>query len=410
MKTRLNLVFSALIIILISLVWVVRDRGSDPDVASASTTDAAQATVTRVESTDLAVVTPASAAAPIAAPTDATAIAPALAAPLSTSPAPSPTANSPAPATADPRTPATADPRTMVHIDADGTANYTARQGDTLSELAAALLGSDSKAHRVAIIAANPSLQNNPDRVLSGANYTSGMLPSASPAAGELSASNATADEPGTKPPGVAQSGVAQSSVDQSSAAQTTEHQTAENQTAENQTAENQTAENQTAENQTAENQKSADSAAQPTRTFTYRAQPGDNVAILAASLLGADNKANRDSVISNNASLVRDPDRLLAGKTYNIVTTTGLSAASGAMAAVPTTQPDADEAARLGSGRVLQYTAQPGDTVSKLAKVLLGEDTPANEAAIVANNWSLKQNPNHIEAGQTYWLQAPTK
>ena len=62
-----------------------------------------------------------------------------------------------------------------------------------------------------------------------------------------------------------------------------------------------------------------------------------------------------------------------------------------------------------MGVGRVLRYTAQAGDTVSKLATVLLGSDTKANRQAIIDNNRSLKQDPDHLVAGQTYWISAPT-
>ena len=50
-----------------------------------------------------------------------------------------------------------------------------------------------------------------------------------------------------------------------------------------------------------------------------------------------------------------------------------------------------------------------PNDTVSKLAVVLLGSDTPENRDLIIKSNPSLRQNPDHLVAGQTYWIDAPT-
>jgi nucleoid-associated protein YgaU len=48
---------------------------------------------------------------------------------------------------------------------------YVAQSGDTVSRMAARLLGEDTEANRQAIIDANPSLQDDPDRVMAGAKY-----------------------------------------------------------------------------------------------------------------------------------------------------------------------------------------------------------------------------------------------
>ena len=141
-------------------------------------------------------------------------------------------------------------------------------------------------------------------------------------------------------------------------------------------------------------------------RVLKYTAKPGDSVSALAAGLLGADSKTNRDAIIGENKSLQNDPDRVISGKTYKIPTSTGLSAASVAR---PTTQPDADQLVQIGSNRELRYTARTGDSVSKLAEILLGSDTQENRDAIINNNASLKSDPDRVVAGQTYWIPAPT-
>jgi nucleoid-associated protein YgaU len=66
-----------------------------------------------------------------------------------------PTAPAPVPA------PATAGPK-----------QYKAQDGDTVSRMAAKFMGSNTKANRQAIIDANPSLQEDPDRVIVGKSYT----------------------------------------------------------------------------------------------------------------------------------------------------------------------------------------------------------------------------------------------
>ena len=141
-------------------------------------------------------------------------------------------------------------------------------------------------------------------------------------------------------------------------------------------------------------------------RVLKYTARPGDSVSALAAGLLGADSKTNRDAIIGENKSLQNDPDRVISGKTYKIPTSNGLSAAT---VALPATQPDADDVIKSGTPRQLRYTARAGDTVSRLAEVLLGTDTQANRDAIIDNNPSLKTDPDRVVAGQTYWIPAPT-
>jgi hypothetical protein len=342
----MSLIFSALLVIMISMVWVVRDPGRGGDIAVAPAMAAPMVTAVgrpevSAKSADVAIADAASQDVVATVP-PATAVG----------------------ATAGSATAVPTDSRTQVHIDTEGIANYTAREGDTLSELAIALMGSDSKAHRDAVIAANPSLQKNPDRVLVGENYV--YDPAAAPA----------------QSAGAAVTGEAVATGNAAGAS--------------------------TAAGASVSDQAESGAGSAP-RKLSYTAQPGDNVAVLAASLLGGDTKVNRDAVISGNASLVRDPDRLVAGKTYTITTTSGLVADNQARPQVaPTSQPDADDAARMGVGRVLSYVALPGDTLSKLATVLLGSDTKANRQAIMSNNRSLELDPDHLVAGKTYWIAAP--
>jgi nucleoid-associated protein YgaU len=61
-----------------------------------------------------------------------------------------------------------------------GKQHYVAQAGDTLNKMAARLMGANTKANRAAIIAANPSLKQNPDRVTVGASY---VIPGAATAA-----------------------------------------------------------------------------------------------------------------------------------------------------------------------------------------------------------------------------------
>ena len=229
---------------------------------------------------------------------------------------------------------------------------YVAKPGDTIADLAAALPGGDQKINRDAVIEANPSLQWNPDRVLAGKAY---KIPTADVTAAAPAQPSSAKIEPAT--------GVETPETD--------------------------------------------------VHELKYNARPGDTVSTLASALLGSNSKDNRDAIVEANASLQADPDHLIANKTYHIPVSAGqpLAAAPDADVATarPATQPDADAVVQEGSGRELRYVAQPGDTVATLATALLGSDTKENAAAIINSNASLRQNPDRVIAGKTYWIPAPT-
>ena len=145
---------------------------------------------------------------------------------------------------------------------------YTAREGDTVSTLAGALLGSDTKENRDAIISANTSLQNNPDRMVTEKTYKIPVRESQ-----PLAAAPTKPIQPAARP--------------------TT--------------------------------QPDADTLvlAGSARELHYVAQPGDNVSTLATAILGKDTRENRDKIIQNNESLKQDPDHVVAGRNYWITVPT---------------------------------------------------------------------------------------
>ena len=337
MKSRLSLIFTALAVLLGAMVWVVQDRPVTRGFPEAPEPVLAIA------------------AAPAAGP-------------------PVVAATTTAPAAPDAQV---KDPPT-VRIGSSGDVQYVARPGDTVSQLAAALLGSGSKDSRDAVIAANPSLRSNPDRVLIGQMYSGGAT-AAQPS-----------DSSGTdgRPAGADASALQRNDApDRKATGEDRAGGTA---------------------NSRASNHGPAPAGGP---RLKYTAEEGDTVSGLASDLLGGDTKANQEGITAGNASLREDPDQLVAGRSYTIVARNGLAAAAPTTRPIvaPTTQPDADEAIRIGAGRVLRYTAKPGDTVSKLAVALLGSDTPANRELILRSNFNLKQDPNHLVAGQTYWINAPT-
>jgi nucleoid-associated protein YgaU len=80
---------------------------------------------------------------------------------------------------------------------------YKAEEGDSVSSMARKFLGANTKANRDAIVAANPSLQQNPDRIISGRTYlipnavdgaTAQQAPAPAPAVAEKTTQTAPAD------------------------------------------------------------------------------------------------------------------------------------------------------------------------------------------------------------------------
>ncbi|HWE94825.1 MAG TPA: LysM peptidoglycan-binding domain-containing protein [Tepidisphaeraceae bacterium] len=53
------------------------------------------------------------------------------------------------------------------------------------------------------------------------------------------------------------------------------------------------------------------------------------------------------------------------------------------------------------------QYTAEAGDSVSRMALKLMGANTKTNREAIIAANATLKQNPNNVIVGKAYTIPA---
>jgi nucleoid-associated protein YgaU len=67
--------------------------------------------------------------------------------------------------------------------------------------------------------------------------------------------------------------------------------------------------------------------------------------------------------------------------------------------------RPQIDQNPAMGDGSMVRYTAQPGDSLSKMAAELLGADTKSNRDAILNKNPSLRDNPDRIVAGQVYLI-----
>jgi nucleoid-associated protein YgaU len=104
-------------------------------------------------------------------------------------------------------------------------------------------------------------------------------------------------------------------------------------------------------------------SEARPAGMKQYKAQPGDTLNKMAARLMGANTKANRDAIIAANPSLKDDPNKIIAGRTY-------LIPASGAATPVIVEKPQPTPS----NGPEYIYTVKAGDSLWKIAEQQLGD------------------------------------
>lgn len=99
----------------------------------------------------------------------------------------------------DARTTATTPPTAAATAATAGGTKYKAEPGDTLSRIAGKFYGSSAKANLDAIVAANPSLKDNPNLIIEGRTYTIPAAP-----AGAAAAPTATAARPAPATPAAA--------------------------------------------------------------------------------------------------------------------------------------------------------------------------------------------------------------
>jgi nucleoid-associated protein YgaU len=134
-----------------------------------------------------------------------------------------------------------------------------------------------------------------------------------------------------------------------------------------------------------AQNDDSAPSVSGP--THTYVAQSGDSVSRMAARLLGANTKANRDAIVDANASLQDDPDVVIVGRAYNIPVK-GQKVAEAPTA--PAAPPASDDSTAGGN----VYVVQSGDSLWSIANDELGD--PAAIDQIKDMNQDILRGKDH--------------
>ena len=108
-----------------------------------------------------------------------------------------------------------------------------------------------------------------------------------------------------------------------------------------------------------------------PLRTVAagYKAQSGDTLGSIAAKVLGANNKVNREAIVAANPSLQSNRNLVVAGRTYAVPTVTaGRSAAASPVTPVASETIDAPVHETNTT-----YVVQSGDTLWSIAVNELG-------------------------------------
>jgi len=162
-------------------------------------------------------------------------------------------------ATATAATPVSAD--STITTPAPAELNYTAKSGDTVSNMAGAFLGNADKAHQDTITNANASLKADPNHLVAGQAYKIPVPDGLTAAAVDVKADVRPAMQP------------------------------------------------------------DADSMVTTVapKMLRYTAKAGDTLTSMAVTLLGSDSTATRQLIINTNPSLKIDPDKVVAGQIYTI-------------------------------------------------------------------------------------------
>ena len=158
-----------------------------------------------------------------------------------------------------------------------------------------------------------------------------------------------------------------------------------------------------------------ADARQPATSAREYTAKPGDTLSRIASLLPGGNSRANRDAIARLNPSLQKDPNRVIAGRTY-LLPASAMDASTAVASARPAPgssgarRPAADAPRRTRPAEV--YVVQPGDNLTRIAISQLGsaEALPLlrelnkdllNGSDMIRPDMKLKLPPREVARGE---------
>lgn len=100
-----------------------------------------------------------------------------------------------------------------------------------------------------------------------------------------------------------------------------------------------------------------------------YKAQPGDSLSRIAALLPGGNTKANRDSVVKLNPALQKDPNKVIAGRTYLLPTEKSVPAPTPAPVVLVERPSPVEPVTPAPADKFRLYTVKKGDTLTQIAQ-----------------------------------------
>lgn len=139
-----------------------------------------------------------------------------------------------------------------------------------------------------------------------------------------------------------------------------------------------------------------------PAGNKEYKAQPGDTLSKMAGRFLGGNTKANRDALVKANPSMQRNPDVVVAGRTY-LIPTASPTASVAANVASQASAPSSLAGYEANSEQ--WYTVQPGDNLWKIASEQVGSGSAVE--AIKALNKSVLKGGDVVQPNMKLRLPA---
>lgn len=139
---------------------------------------------------------------------------------------------------------------------------------------------------------------------------------------------------------------------------------------------------------QTQQQAKPASAQQLPAGAKQYKAEAGDTLSKLAGRFMGANTPANRAAIVAANPSLQKNPDIVVAGRTYVIPASGSATASATPPSQSAPLQPAPPQSAQPAPQQVAQssssspeyfYTVKPNDSLTKIAVEQLGSAGAVN-------------------------------